>query len=366
MKSKSTAVQDDLLSATNSTAAPQVPVKNSRCAQPTGSAPLRRAFLFQVAGVAGGIALALSPGFRRFASAAEQRNYAGYRFALEIERVAVGQLRSIEGGFPRADVISEPTPSGFAKKHLGPLWIPEIVAQIGMPVHGVLADWIGATLNGAPIRKSGAILTLDFDYKMATKMQFSNAIISGIGFPAFDASSKQAGILTLKIAPEMSAPVAGDGSVVKIDGAGKQQEWLSSNFRLTIPVIDCTHVSKIEAFEVKQTTQPGVPMEARSPSKAPGRLEISNLTLQISEQNSGSFYAWYQDMVVKGNGEKSERDATLQLLDRDTKTVLQTLNFHNVGICAFAPVVSSAVATESIRRVQVELYCERMTFGQAG
>jgi hypothetical protein len=363
MKDKRIVVQNNLQSATDSTIAPQASSEFGLCKQTIGLAQARRAFLGQVAQIAGGIALGLSPGLQRFASAADQRSYTGSRFVLEIERVAVGELHSIEGGFPRADVISEPTTSGFAKKHLGPPWIPEIIAQVDMPVHGVLAEWINTSLNGASTRKNGAVLTLDFDYKMATRLQFSNAIISGIGFPACDGSSKQVGILTVRIAPEMSAPVAGDGSIVKTAGAVKQQQWLSSNFRLMIPGIDCTRVSKIEAFEVKQTTQPGVPLEARSASKVTGHLEISNLTLQASEAGSGGFYAWYQEMVIKGNGEKSEREATLQLLDRDMKTVLHTVNLHNVGICAFSPVVNAAVPTESSRRVQVELYCERITFG---
>ena len=48
------------------------------------------------------------------------RSFAAARFALELDGVQCGFVRSVEGGAVKADVVKEPAAGGFVKKHLGP------------------------------------------------------------------------------------------------------------------------------------------------------------------------------------------------------------------------------------------------------
>jgi hypothetical protein len=92
-------------------------------------------------------------------------------------------------------------------------------------------------------------------------------------------------------------------------------------------------------------------------------LEIPNLSISVAEIDAGGFYAWFQDMVIKGNsGDNNERQGTLEFLSRDMSSTLMTLRFANLGIFGFTPEKSNA-STDQIRRVRIDLYCERISLG---
>lgn len=95
----------------------------------------------------------------------------------------------------------------------------------------------------------------------------------------------------------------------------------------------------------------------------PAKLEFPNLVISIAESSAGTFYAWFQDMVIQGNaGENNEKSGTLELLDPTLKNTLMTIYFHHLGIFGFTPEKSEAKA-QGLKRVKVEMYCEQMTFG---
>jgi len=326
----------------------------------------RREFLRQVGLLTGGAAvLGLAP-FPHLALAADQRTYASGHFALELDGQNLGYLKSFEGGFARAEVVTEQVGNvTFAKKHIASVRYQDIVLQTEPIMPKPLNDWVAAMLSGNPLRKNGAIVTASFDNKEQSRLQFNNALISEVTFPACDASSKEAAYLTIKLSPENSTPLAGSMAPMKADmsGSAKQKQWLPANFRFTIPGIDCSKVAKIDAFTVKNTIREDQVGKLRETTKEPAKLEFPNLSLSVAEVGAGGFYAWFQDMVIKGNStDKNERQGKLELLGPDMKTVLFTLNFQNLGIFGFTPDKVDA-NKEQIRRVSIDLYCERITIG---
>ena len=56
-----------------------------------------------------------------------------------------------------------------------------------------------------------------------------------------------------------------------------QKQFLPSNFRLEIDGLDCTKVSKIDSFTVKQPIQTDDIGDKRDYKKEPGKLEFPNL-----------------------------------------------------------------------------------------
>jgi hypothetical protein len=327
--------------------------------------PSRREFLTRAGIVAGGMAVLGIPGLRPAAAeAAGQRSFTVGNFLLDLDGQIVESLRSAEGGFPKADVISMSVgPSGVVKKHVGPPKFEEIAIECDPVMPKPLFDWVNSALNMAPIRKSGAIVTADINRKEQSRLQFNNALITEVGFPTLDGSSKDPGSLTVKFAPEFTTPLAGKGADMSgmLNLKASQKAWLPGNFKLSIPGIDCSRVSKIDAFTIKQKAAQDTLGQVRDLAKEPGKLEFPNLALYVAEASAGTFYAWFQDMVLKGNsGEQNERVGALELLDPGMKSVLLTVTFQHLGIFAFAP-EKTASNVDAIRRVKVEMYCEQIT-----
>ena len=92
-------------------------------------------------------------------------------------------------------------------------------------------------------------------------------------------------------------------------------------------------------------------------------IEIPNLIFTIPEIDAGPFYQWHEDFVIKGNnGPDRERPGVLEWLTPAVvtgPTVLGSLQFFNLGIFKIAPEKLEAGA-DTIRRVKVEMYCERI------
>jgi hypothetical protein len=135
---------------------------------------------------------------------------------------------------------------------------------------------------------------------------------------------------------------------------------MAANFRLEIPGLDCTHVSRIESFTVKRKLVKVSSGGGGTPQLAPGRLEIPNLRITLSELGIKDWLNWADDFIVKGNNSNAkEKTGTLSLLSANLKTELARVKFFNLGICRLAPEKTGANA---IRRFVAELYCEQMEF----
>lgn len=336
----------------------------------TSSGPSRRNFLKFAALLAGSVGLQGLPRLNDPASAAttDSRAYASGRFAFELDGILLDFIKSVEGGFARADVVQQKlSQSQLPKKHLANLKYSDIVIQCDPSLSGPLLNWVTASLAMTYARKNGAIVTADFDYKERSRLEFFNALISEVTIPACDASSKDSGQLTLKLAPEYTRPVAGKGNVLPatLGGVKQQKAWLPANFRLQIQGLEaaCTRINKIEALTIKQIISQNAIGELRDYQKEPASLEFPNLVITLPEAEAGPFFQWFDDFVVKGNaGDDKERAGFLELLSPDLKTVLLRVNFSHLGIFSFSPMKQEANA-DSIARVKVEMYCEQITIG---
>jgi hypothetical protein len=298
------------------------------------------------------------------AAAIDQRAVTSGVPALELEGEFMDILKSAEGGFPKSDVIQEQAgPNGLVKKRIASPRYQDIAIQCHPVVPKPLFDWIAAMLNGSIVRKNGAIITMDLNRAEQSRLQFNNAMLTEIGFPACDGASKEPGYLTLKWAPEVTSPLAGKGSVTA--GVAKTPKtWSPANFRLTIQGLDCTKVSRIEALTVRQSVVDTDLGQARDFKKQAARLDVPNLIVSLAEFSAGTFYAWFQDMVIKGNsGDNNERSGMLEFLDPTMRNTLFTIHFARLGIFGFTPERSDASA-DGIKRVKAEMYCEQITISQ--
>jgi phage tail-like protein len=300
--------------------------------------------------------------------AKDNRSYVSGNFFLTIDGVKCGFLKSVDGGAITAEVINEPAgKSYFVKKHIGQPKYEAFEVQAGFSMSKVFYNWIQQSWTMNYQRMGGSIVALDYSLQPKSERQFTQAIITETTIPAADASSKEPAYITLKFAPETTRitkpnSAASSKSEYGTYGKNEQKVWLPCNFKLEIDGIDCSKVNRIEPFTVKQTLATSSVGSARDTVKEPGKLEFPNLKITIPESAAQPFLDWHESFVIKGNNdEKAEKGGTLTFLMPSRPEPLAQIKFYNLGIFRVQPEKNEA-NSDSVKRVQVELYVERMEF----
>src|SRR5262249_6523263 len=154
-----------------------------------------------------------------------------------------------------SDVVTEKIgPDQLQRKHAGNGKYEDITLACGTGMSKAFYEWITGFIAGHNIRKNGAIVTCDYNYKEISRLEFNTGLITEFGMPALDAASKDAAKMTIKFSPEFTRVAAktGGAQASTLPAQKVQKKWLPSNFRVQIPGLDCTKVNKIEAITVKQ------------------------------------------------------------------------------------------------------------------
>ena len=288
------------------------------------------------------------------------------KFAIDLDDSAGGWLYGAEGGQGYAELISERLGADqLQRKHASPVKFEDITFTFGTGMSKHLYQWIADSFKLSYSRRDGAIVSADFNLKEIGRLDFHQALISEIGLPALDASSKEPARMTLKISPEWTknkprkTPGESIAGRYPIDPR-KQKRWMPCNFRLRIDGLEeaCKRVSKIEALTIKQKNVELSVGEHRYNLREPASLEIPNLVITLTEHAGQGFYDWHEKFVLEGhNTPEYEKTGTLEYLDSNMKDILFVCHFHHLGILKLTP---DKLGAEEIRRMKVEMYCESM------
>jgi hypothetical protein len=291
------------------------------------------------------------------------RGLAAGHFALRLDANNASEitlLSASEGGSVYADVVSVFEDGlHFARKHLGPPKYETFAIPIGVAASKGLFDWVAGSWGATPESRDGAVLGVDANFNIKSEVGFSGALIVETGIPALDAASKEAGHLTVRFQPEFIdvKPVAGKLSLV----LAKQNLWRTANFRLQIAGLNCTKVSKIDAFTVtrKITT---VTSGSGEIELVPDKVAFPNLRITISKAIAETWFEWHESFVVSGNnGDAFERNGTISFLSNDFQTELSRIELHHLGIIRLGSDPNDGGS--QLTRVTAELYCEQMQLG---
>ncbi len=301
---------------------------------------------------------------------ADARGYSAGKFVLVVDGTPAGLCSSVEGGHATSDVIQEKAGGELtAFKHIGGVKYEDITVNVGAAISDGFGKWIQASFGKKHERKNGNILSADFDSKGRAGMDFFNALVTELGFPALDASSKDAAKMTVKFSPEYTRFKKGSGDASAAISPPKQKMWTPANFRLKIDGLEegCAKVNKIEALTLKQKVVENPVGEMRDYQKEPvGLLDVPNLVVTLPESHADKWYEYHESFVIKGeNGQDKEKGATLTYLTPDLKTEVLTLTFKQLGIFKLTPDKLDA-GSEQIRRVKAEFYCESLEFKFSG
>lgn len=295
---------------------------------------------------------------------ADRRTYAAARYGIMLDGIMAGWLHTAEGGHATSDTVAQkPGPAGMQRNPGAVARYEDITLTCGMGMSRAFYEWIKATLEKSHMRKDGAIHSCDYDGNVKSTLDFFHGLITEVGFPALDASSKDEARMTIKISPESTRMTKGSG---KLSGGGPpnaaQKRWLPANFRLQIPGLDCSHVNRIEALTIKQKVIENRPGELRIPTKEPPVVEVPNLVITLPEQHAAGLLAWQKESAGRPSRDaKTQKSGQLEYLSQDLRESLLTLTFHGLGIFKVTPDKTEARG-ENIRRVKAEMYCEEIRF----
>ena len=293
------------------------------------------------------------------------RTYSAASFALELEGTVAGFLRTVEGGEPWGQVIREAADtSGIVKKHVGKVQYQPIVLTFGAGMASGVYQWISEMLSGKASAKNGAIVFSDYNFKETSRLEFDNAVITEISFPAVDGESKDLASFTLTLQPQVTrTTTASAGKAAKGFGTQKVTKWNVANFVFKVAGLEkaSSRVNAIDAIVIQQgVIQPSADTPARD--NRPD-LDIQDIRFSVAENDGKDFLDWANDFLVKGNNDQSgERSGSLEYRDPAMKMTLFTLTFSNLGITKAYRLRSQEGAAVKAR-IGVELYCEQMSFG---
>ena len=268
-------------------------------------------------------------------------------------------LRSADGGAATARVVPEPNTGTFPKKHVGGVTFEPLVLQFWLGAKP-LYDWVQTTLQGTANPRNGSILVGDpYSSTSLSQTDFINALMTEVTFPAMDASQSGAVFLKAQIVPEQTRRPAKPSGSVKVEPVSRSSQMASNLFRFEIDGLSGNRISRIESFTIRRPVAQDAVGETRLSSLQPtGALEVSNLVLTMPEADAKDWIAWFDDFVIRGNnGDGNEKNFALHYLN-PALTPVVTVNGFNAGIVAVRSL--PVPPGESIRRVQVELYVERV------
>lgn len=326
----------------------------------------RREFLSEVlpgAMAVGTGLMALDPFFGLVARAQlspDRRSYVAAKYGMELDGQFAGWIQSVSGGNAMATVSNAIGSDQIQGKHIGGVKYEDVTINCGTGMSKGFYEWIKASFDKTPVRKNGAILWCDYDYKVERRLDFNNASVTEIGFPACDAGSKDPAKMSVRFAPEYTRVQVGGSSYqgsYKNDQVA-QKKWLPSNFRLKIDGLDCTHVRNVEAVTARFATGANQVSEARLAPSMVGRPPVSSLVITVPE--SRELAQWYEEFTVRGNHNQG-KGGTLEFLTPNLKEIIFSLSFHNLGILKLAPMQVQAGGAVT-RLVSAEIYYSDVRF----
>lgn len=329
---------------------------------------LSRRDLFRTVGLATGGALLLGlpnvlsgrPGTAE--AAIRKETHTSITLLLELDGQFAGRIAAVDGGGVFADIVVEPPGQGpYQLKRPGPPRFEDIVLDMTLgSIEKPLSSWITDTLSKNPTPKNGVIIYADLNNNEIKRLEFTAAMLTEVTLSEVSATNaKDPALLTLKLTPQSTRLTGGKGKVL---GAlsGKQKQVLSSNFRFNVQGLEpsCARITSVEGIGARRTAagpQPGQE-KFRQPSMQ-SVLNCSTVCILLPEMDAGPFYAWFDEMVIKGNP-LAERGGLLELLDPTMKNVVASVQLGGLGIVRYEPDPVASGGERRLGLVQVDMYCE--------
>ena len=296
------------------------------------------------------------------------RAYVGNRFYLDLDRAPAGWLLTSEGGQASTESVNERLAGGHpVRKHAGNVKVDDISITCGAAMSKPFYEWLAKSLAYDYTRKDGAIVTCDYDYQELARLDFAEALIAEVGFPALDASSKEPGKFNLKIATEYTEMKYSQGNATYQAPIfpEKQKRWTAANFRLQIDGMDTKRVLKVDAITIKQNIVENAIGERLMYQKEPAQIDFPSLVITIAGKRHRALVQVAQSRsswTERARPRTKNPGASLFLQSNIGNPELFSLSFAKILVLSSSHRTSTTPSSDKLRYVRIEMYCEAMTF----
>lgn len=295
------------------------------------------------------------------------RAYSAAHFLLELDQSEnAGFIRAVEGGGIRSDIVTYRSgDSNAILRQQGSPRYEDLKMQVGMSMSKSFYLWIEGFVSGQVLRKSGAIVAGDFQYKERARRTFRDAIISELTLPKFDAADRTPCYLGVTLAPERIDFSPGSAIDLPRQVGTKQKLWSPNKFSFSIDGFEeaTRRTMKVDSFSIRQQIHEYRSGEFKDPLRVPGRVEMPNVAFYIPESDAGPLVAHFAGSVVAGRRAPGRMTGHLTAHDNDGNTLV-TIDLLGLEIASIGPDKSDATSQE-IKQVRVEVATEGMKFHYA-
>jgi hypothetical protein len=291
--------------------------------------------------------------------AAGQRSFAGGKFVVTIDGYNVNFIKKCEPHNLKADIATHNhAPQKQQSKNVANISYTPAKLDVGIGMGKSMLEWIQAAFDHKFITKHGMITAVDFDGNAITNQSFEGALITKIGLPAFEGSSKESAYFNIEWQSEKVRWEPASGKAANANSGVKQKAWLCSNYRIEIGDLPCDRVSKIDAITYTVKVQPDHVGIFREHTLHPTAVEISDIKLTISHADHAAWWKKAKDWFIDGHHlQADEMQGRIVFLGPDLKEELGELNLINLGFKEFTDEPMEA-NKDAVKRFSVTLYVE--------
>jgi len=273
---------------------------------------------------------------------------------LIIDGVACDRVLSWDGGDRRGSVVTQSSTGGGMTKTIGGSAVAPLVLQVSLPLSSQLAGLVNDLCSARFLRHTVVLVDNNESGVAAAAFELSNAMLSEVTFPAFDAGTSTIDPVKLVFAAERSTSVTVPGTT-SVSLAARSV----STFQLSIDGVDASRTARIEPLTIGVRASTDASGDARTYTSTPSSVDFSTLRVAVSATSAPSWNAWWTDFVLNGNAtDGNEKNATLGLIDSSGAPMNIALNFSHVGILRVSrPPGTAGLAT----KLDTEMYFEGLS-----
>jgi hypothetical protein len=275
-------------------------------------------------------------------------------FALALDGLNCGMVKDVKGGSAKADVIATQVSSDYLERYnLGNLAYSDLEINLIGADSSPMTAWITSTLKRDFQTKSGQIDALDFKQASALTREFTDALVSGVSFPACKGDNKDATYLNVKLRPFKMRTKMGDGKAATASANVKQKMLTACNFKLSIDGFEdaCKRINSVDAISWTQTVQMDQVGEQREYTIHPGKCSVSHLKISGSLADVQKFAEKHEDFVINGN------------CTDDKELIVVTMKHCGPMTLDFDPLTNNS---DAINRFSMEFYVEEVEAAFSG
>jgi hypothetical protein len=302
---------------------------------------------------------------------ATRSSYAAGHFELRIDgHEPTAYVKSVEGGWSRANILDEAMGSGLQRlKQITSVDIDPISVELGLAGAKDMLRWIQASWDRKRHnQRSGQITHADFNMRTMFEHHFYDALLTETTFPTLDGVSKDSAYIKCKLQPEsvVTSVFGVPGPRISNNVSPLQKMFTPAAFRFSIDGIDdMQYVNKIDSFTVSVETKKFYTGSFRSPEFVPLHIKFPNITGTISLKYADKLLQWHKDYlrIREGRGTNdriAQKSGSIEFLSPDHKQTIFRINLSEVGP-VYVGVEPSKANEEQIKRLKFELYVSRMS-----